>query len=246
MNHNLTSADKANRYDHARWQTKRRILRFLIRHIGIRFLLRLDEVRGVENVPAHGPAILFFNHIALVDPVVIIHCLPRQIVPLAKIEVYDYPVIGIFPRLWGVIPVKREEFDRRAIRRALDVLHAGEILLLAPEGTRSPQMQAAKEGLAYLASRANVPLVPVGIDGTPHYPSLRGSPSWRSVGVTVRFGRPFRFRPTAHGHSHLHQMTNEAMYTLAALLPEHRRGVYGDLAQATDETIEWLPLPPAD
>jgi 1-acyl-sn-glycerol-3-phosphate acyltransferase len=229
-------------YNHARWHAQRQVLRFLIHQIGINFLLRLDQVSGVENVPATGPAILFFNHIALVDPVVIMHCVPRNIVPLAKIEVYNYPVIGIFPKLWGVIPVKREEFDRQAVRGALDVLRAGEIMLIAPEGTRSPQMQTAKEGLAYLATRANVPLVPVGIDGTPLYPSLRGSKSWRTAGVNVRFGAPFRFRnlTTSPTREQLHQMTQEAMYAIAALLPEHRRGVYADLSQATQEMIEWL------
>jgi 1-acyl-sn-glycerol-3-phosphate acyltransferase len=229
-------------YDHASWHAQRQVLRFLIRNIGLTMLLRLDEVTGIENVPTSGPAILFFNHTALVDPVVIIHCAPRNIIPLAKIEVYNYPVIGIFPKLWGVIPVRREEFDRQAVRRALDVLRAGEIMLIAPEGTRSPQLQTAKEGLAYLATRANVPLVPVGLEGTMRYPSLRGSQSWRTAGVSVRFGRPFRFRQFTHAptREQLHQMTHEAMYALAALLPDHRRGVYGNLGQATQEMIEWL------
>lgn len=238
---NLQISNRSS-YDHARWGASRRVLRFLLRTIGTGLLLRLDEVTGLENIPTEGPAILFFNHIALVDPVVILHLTPRDIVPLAKIEVYSYPVIGIFPKLWGVIPVKREEFDRQAIRKALEVLRAGEILLIAPEGTRSPQMQTAKEGLAYLGTRTNVPMLPVGLDGTTKYPALRGSKNWRTAGVTVRFGRPFRFRREYFeaGHQKLRQMTTEAMYALAAILPEHRRGVYNDLSQATHETLEWL------
>jgi 1-acyl-sn-glycerol-3-phosphate acyltransferase len=47
------------------------------------------------------------NHIAFVDPIVVLHIVPRNIVPMAKIEVYDYPLVGIFPRLWNVIPVRR-------------------------------------------------------------------------------------------------------------------------------------------
>jgi 1-acyl-sn-glycerol-3-phosphate acyltransferase len=229
-------------YNHARWHRNCQVLRFLIRHIGINYLLRLDTVIGLENVPVTGPAILFFNHIALVDPVVIMHCVPRNIIPLAKIEVYNYPVIGIFPKLWGVVPVKREEFDRQAVRSALEVLRAGEIMLIAPEGTRSPQLQTAKEGLAYLATKANVPMVPVGIDGTMLYPTFRGSKNWRTAGVNVQFGRPYRFRQFAAPptREQLNQMTQEAMYTLAALLPEYRRGVYADLSQATQELLEYL------
>jgi 1-acyl-sn-glycerol-3-phosphate acyltransferase len=90
------------------------------------------------------------NHIAFVDPIVMVHVVPRNIVPLAKIEVYDYPIIGIFPRWWGGITVRREEMDRKAVRQAMDVLRAGEIILVAPEGTRNPQLKQAKEGFAYV------------------------------------------------------------------------------------------------
>ena len=89
---------------------------------------------------------MMINHIAFVDPIVVLHLLPRNIVPMAKIEVYNYPIVGIFPRMWGVIPVRREEVDRRAIQGALDVLRAGEIILVAPEATRSPQLNRVKRG----------------------------------------------------------------------------------------------------
>ncbi|MGB9641382.1 MAG: lysophospholipid acyltransferase family protein, partial [Anaerolineales bacterium] len=82
------------KYDHAQWETKRKILRYLLRTIGMTLLIKLDSVEGLENIPAQGPAILYINHIAFVDPIIIVHIMPRHIVPLAKIEVYDYPVIG--------------------------------------------------------------------------------------------------------------------------------------------------------
>lgn len=238
----MNSIGNLHKYEHARWENNRRILRFLIQIIGTTFLLRLDEVHGLENVPTQGATILFFNHTALVDPITIIHLVQRNIIPLAKVEVYEYPIIGIFPKLWGVIPVRREEFDRLAIRQALSVLQAGEMLLIAPEGTRNPQMQTAKDGLAYLAYRTNTPLVPVAINGTTGYPTIRGSRRWRQGGVKVKFGQPFRFRrqSTSPKREQLNQMTNEAMYALATLLPEQNRGVYADLSQATQENIEWV------
>lgn len=230
-------------YVHQRWQIKRRILRFLLRTIAFTFLIKIDEVEGLENIPEDGPALLFFNHIAFVDPIVMVYVVPRDIVPLAKIEVYDYPFIGIFPRLWGVIPVRREEVDRRAIKRALDVLAAGETLLVAPEGTRNDQLQPGKEGLAYLASRSGAPVVPVMIEGTHAFPALRFfSSHWRQSGVHVRFGRPFRYRPDLKraDRDQLRKMMDEAMYVLASMLPERRRGVYADLSKCTQETIERL------
>jgi 1-acyl-sn-glycerol-3-phosphate acyltransferase len=244
----MTTSDQTHqnnppaRYNHAHWESRRRFLRFLIRVIGFNLLVRLDRVEGLENVPAHGPAIMMINHIAFVDPIVVLHLLPRNIVPLAKVEVYNYPLVGVFPRMWGVIPVRREEFDRRAIQGALDVLRAGEIILVAPEATRSPQLQQGKEGVAYLASRSGAPIVPVAIEGSEGFPTLPFKKRWRGPGVQVRFGRPFQYLPTEdrRRRESMRQMTDEAMYILAAMLPESRRGVYSDLSKATQDTLAFL------
>lgn len=233
----------SSRYHHADWERRRRVLRFLIKYIGFTLLAKLHKVEGLENVPDQGPAILMINHIAFIDPIVVLHLVPRNIIPLAKVEVYDYPVVGIFPRLWGVIPVRREEVDRRAVQQVLEVLRAGEVVLVAPEGTRGPQLSQGKEGVAFLASRSGVPVIPVAIEGTVGFPALRFlSTAWRKPGAHVRFGRPFRYRPGPGRPDRdlLRKMTDEAMYVLAAMLPENRRGVYFDLSKATQETIEWV------
>jgi len=230
-------------YHHAHWETRRRVLRFLLKHVGFTLLAKLDRVDGLENVPAQGPAILMINHIALIDPIVVLHVVPRNIIPLAKMEVYGYPIIGMIPRLWGVIPVRREEVDRRAVQQVLEVLRAGEIVLVAPEGTRAPQLSQGKEGIAYLAARTSVPIVPVAIEGTEGFPALRFlSPAWKNPGAWVRFGRPFCFRSDLKhpDRDQLRQMTQEAMYLLAEMLPERRRGFYADLSRATRETISML------
>jgi 1-acyl-sn-glycerol-3-phosphate acyltransferase len=229
-------------YDHSHWETRRRFLRFLIRTIGFNFLVKMGEVEGLENVPESGPGILMINHIAFLDPIVVLHIVPRNIVPLAKVEAYNYPVVGIFPKIWGVIPVRREEVDRRAIQQALDVLGAGELILMAPEGTRGQQLQEAKEGVAYLASRGKAPIIPVAIEDTNGFPTFRLSRRWKGPGAHVRFGKPFRFKDTGKrpGREALRKMTTEAMYIMAGMLPEHRRGVYADLSRATTETVEWL------
>jgi 1-acyl-sn-glycerol-3-phosphate acyltransferase len=182
------------------------------------------------------------NHINFVDPFVVLNSLPRNIVPMAKVEVYNYPIVGIFPRIYGVIPVQREEIDRRAIQGAMEVLQAGEIILVAPEAHRGPELRQGKEGIAYLATRANVPIVPVAIDRTIGFPTLPIFPRWREPGANVKFGAPFRFKTLGQraGKETLRQMTDEAMYILAAMLPEVRRGYYADLSLATQETIEWV------
>ena len=238
-----TSSLYSSKYHHMDWQGRRRVLRWLIKHIGFTLLAKLDRVEGLENVPAQGPAIFMINHIAFIDPIVVLHVVPRNIIPLAKIEVYNYPLVGIFPRLWGVIPVRREEVDRRAVQQVMEVLRAGEIVLVAPEGTRASHLSRGKEGIAYLSAHSGSPIVPVAIDGTEGFPSLRFlSRAWKTAGAIVRFGRPFRFRPDLKrpDREQLRQMSDEAMYILAGLLPERRRGYYAEIAKATQETIEWV------
>jgi len=230
-------------YCHEEHEPVRRFLRFLLRAIGFTLIAKIDHAEGIENVPASGPCILMINHIAFIDPFVVLHILPRNIVPLAKIEVYNYPIVGIFPRLWQVIPVHREEIDRRAVQQVLDVLRAGEIVLVAPEGTRGPALKQGKEGVAYLAGKAQVPVVPVAISGTTGFPSLRFfSKAWRTPGAVARFGKPFRYKAAYARPSRddLRKMTDEAMFVLSSMLPPEQRGVYADLSQATQDTIEWV------
>jgi 1-acyl-sn-glycerol-3-phosphate acyltransferase len=242
----MEQAEKNNlqvrRYDHARLEKRRRFLRFLIRVIGFNFLVKLDQVDGLENIPSQGAGIVMMNHIAFLDPIVVLHAIPRNIIPLAKIEVYNYPFVGIFPRLWEVIPVRREEVDRRAIQHALDILKAGELILVAPEGTRGPQLKQGKEGVAYLASRSGAPVIPTAVTQTSGFPAFRTSSRWREPGSHVIFGRPFRFHASLRraGGDKLREMTDEAMYVLASMLPENLRGVYSNPPSGSFETLDFI------
>ena len=233
-------AEAPRGYDHARLEPRRRVLRWMIDNVAFRFLVKVDRVEGVDRVPVSGPGILMINHIAFVDPIVVMGVLPRNIIPLSKAEAYRYPVFGIFPWLWEAIPVHRGEFDRKALRSAIQVLEAGEMVLVAPEGTRGPALRQGKEGVAFLAHRTGAPIVPVAIEGTEGFPILPVSSRWRKPGAVVRFGRPFRFR-TSLGRPNraaLRRMTDQAMCMLARMLPEGRRGVYADADRLTLDSID--------
>jgi 1-acyl-sn-glycerol-3-phosphate acyltransferase len=228
-------------YDHQRFEGRRKVLRWLIHQIGYRLLARFDRAENLDYLPEVGSAIVIFNHIAFIDPIVVLSVLPRNAVPLARHDVGGIPGWGIFPRLWHVIPIRRDQVDREALRMSLAVLEAGEVLLVAPEGTRHPSLQRAKAGLAYLALKSGAPIVPVAIEGTKGYPKLLvGKDDLSSV--TVRLGRPFRYKQLdgPRNRDRLRTMTDEAMYVLAGMLPEERRGVYSDLSRATTDTIEML------
>jgi 1-acyl-sn-glycerol-3-phosphate acyltransferase len=213
----------------------------MIREIGFRCLVKFDRVEGLEHFPATGPVILMINHIAFVDPIVVLACLPRNIVPMAKEEVYRYPVWGIFPRLWGVIPVRRGEVDRRALRHALAVLQAGEVILVAPEGTRGPSLREGKEGVAYLGARSGATVIPVAVEGTCGFPALNLA-RWREPGAVVRLGRGFRFRAEGGrpGRAVLRQMTDEAMTVLAELLPVERQGAYAARVGTPPQLLDFV------
>lgn len=238
----LNSSNNQADYVHARYERRRRFLRFLIRTIGMNFLAKVDRVDGLENIPRSGPTIVMINHIAFVDPVVLVDVYPRNLVPMAKREVYTYPLINIFPKIWWVIPVDREGVDRQALRKAEKVLAAGEVVLIAPEGTRSPALQEGREGAAFLAVRTGAPILPTAVDQTEGFPTLPFTRRWREPGAVIRFGKPFRYKslPDRPDRYHLRQMMDEAMIVLARLLPESRRGIYADRVDEELHTIEFL------
>jgi len=231
----------AGQYDHGRMEARRNIYRWILRRMLFPLAVKIGRVEGLDNLPAHGAAILMINHIAFIDPVAVLAVMPRNVVPMAKIEVYDLPVLGWATKMWGVIPVRRGEVDREALRRALAVLAAGEVVLVAPEGTRSPALIEARGGIAYMAHRSGSAIVPVAVEGTEGFPAPWSAKAWRGTGAQIRLGEPFRFKPLGRApeRDELRLMTDEAMFVLAAMLPEARRGAYSDLSRATHRTLEF-------
>lgn len=220
----------------------RRFLTFLL-HLAYRMVLRL-EVAGLENIPPSGPVILAINHISFLDPVLVVSLLRRKVLPMAKAEVFRDAVLGPLVSAFDAFPVRRGEIDRRAIQTALEVLRMGGVLLIAPEGTRSPTgaLIPGKEGAVYLAWRTGAPIVPVGVDGTDRFKfnirRLRRTP------VRVVFGPPFRVEiPAERSREALREATDELMAQIAALLPPERRGVYAGFPAAAPRYLRPLAAP---
>jgi 1-acyl-sn-glycerol-3-phosphate acyltransferase len=220
----------------------RRLMNWTILRPLIRVLIRA-EVIGREHIPADGSFILMVNHCNFMDPGVAMWAmLPRQVVLFTKAKNLDLPVRGLLLRWYGAIPVERGEADTKALRQAFDLLSENRhVLLVAPEGTRSyhGRLQPAKDGMAYIATRANVPILPVGVSGVkPFWANVRRV---RRTRVRVMIGHPFRFRGSERSRRDaLRRMTREAMYQLAALLPPEQWGEYADIENASEETLEFL------
>jgi 1-acyl-sn-glycerol-3-phosphate acyltransferase len=237
------SADFANQQN--KYRFSRKFLRDYFGRPIIPFIAKVTTT-GKENIPSREPTLFMINHIAAVDPLLVMATvLSRFVIPLSKIENMDIPIGKYFIRGWGVIPIKRGEVDRVALQVSINLLKQGHALVVAPEGHRSPALQEAKDGLAYLATRANAIISPVAIDGTREF--MGNLKAFRRTPVSVVYGKPFRFRLNGRERVPREEMTrmmHEAMYQLASLLPEHRRGFYSDLSKATTDLLEFVnPIP---
>jgi 1-acyl-sn-glycerol-3-phosphate acyltransferase len=201
----------------------RRVLTFLFN------LLTRVEVSGVENIPLEGGLILALNHLSRLDtPVLGITC-PRRVYGFVAKKYQRFPPFRWFLNSVEVIWVSRSEFDRQALLQAFDVLENGAVLGLAPEGTRSNSgtLLPGKPGVAFLAARAGVPIVPVGLTGTAQaLPSLA---RLRRQRIRVVYGKSFHLPKEGRLSSdELEEATELIMRRIAALLPPEYRGVYAD------------------
>jgi 1-acyl-sn-glycerol-3-phosphate acyltransferase len=209
--------------------------------LGARFVARaFTRVRvegDLDAIPKTGPVILAANHISNADPVIagawLTPRLGRRIHWLGKKEMFDWPIVGWMARNGGVVPVDRAAADVEAFRMANRVLEAGQVLMVFPEGTRSPtgELQRPKDGLAMLALRSGAWIVPIGISNTDRvWPKGRPIPT-PGGHATMRVGEPFRLadvlpldldRKAAKSAA-----TDVIMRRIALLLDPRHRGPYG-------------------
>lgn len=202
-----------------------RILRVIA--IIVARLTTQTKLIGRENIP-DPPYLLATNHLSAFDIPLLSSIFPHPVRALAAIEHRSNPLYAPILAASGAIWVRRGEVDRRALREALAVLERGEVLGVAPEGTRADQshaLQEGKPGTAYVATRARVPIVPVGIAGTE---KIKGSLlRLRRPQVRVAIGEPFHLPESGHVRSQkLYEYTDLIMRRIAELLPAKYRGVY--------------------
>jgi 1-acyl-sn-glycerol-3-phosphate acyltransferase len=140
---------------------------------------------GLERIPRAGGCVLAVNHLHWVDIGILGALSPRNINYVAKVEVQAFPALGNFLAWHGLIPVRRGESDREAVRRMREYAAAGRAIGLFVEGTRqrSGRPGAAQPGAAMVALQEHVPLVPIGIYGTQYWRLGSFAPCTIAVGV---------------------------------------------------------------
>lgn len=208
-----------------------RIVRFVFR-IVLKIIARTD-ISGYGSIPETGGAIVVTNHIGRLDALLGVILADRDDFILMVAEKYKkVPFWRWAGRKVDAVWLDRYEADFNTLRIVLKRLKQGEILGMAPEGTRSTTevLVEGKPGAAYLAAKANVPIIPVGLVGTEDRVVKYRLRHLRRLDITIRIGEPFYLPPMDRKNrdEYLAQSTEEIMCRIAALLPEESRGFYTD------------------
>jgi 1-acyl-sn-glycerol-3-phosphate acyltransferase len=181
---------------------------------------------GEENVPAEG-AVLAGNHVSYMDPILLWCASPRRCRFMSKSELWVKGATAWgLPRLWS-FPVGRGQADRKAIATATTFLENGELVGIFPEGTRAGtdgSRGEAQGGAAFIAMRADAPVVPVAFVGTDKvWP--RGQRFPRFAPVTIAYGTPIvpsSVAPDAGRKERVEALTAEIMSRIDGLVERTR------------------------
>lgn len=170
-----------------RFQIRRTILNLLSRAL-LRLFSKLS-VSGLENIPKKGPVILAGNHVSTLEPM-LMATFPRRFVEL--LGAGDIPFEGFVDnlvRFYGFIPVNRGNIDRDAMNQALAVLKQDGLLGIYPEGgTWKPGQMNAQVGVAWLSSKGQAVVVPIGFSGFKD--SFSKLMSFKRPKLEMRVGQP--------------------------------------------------------
>jgi len=198
---------------------------------------------ALARIPARGPLILVMNHVNILEiPLIYSRLQPRPVRGLVLADRWENPLLGWVLNTCEAIPLQRGGINISSVHQALDVLKAGEILGIMPEGTRSHTgcLQKGHPGVVLLALKSKAPLLPIVSYGGEGY--RENIKKLRRTEFFLKVGEIFTLRPEENQvNSQVRaQMLDEIMYRLAALLPPEYRGVYAGPAEMNEShfTVE--------
>lgn len=193
--------------------------------VGLTRLVTRTTVIGAHNIPKTGAFLLAPIHRSNIDTPLVAAVTRRRLRFMGKDGLWKISAIGWIMSALGAFPVSRGSADREAMRRCVEVLEAGEPLVMFPEGTRQsgPQVQPLFDGAAYVAVKAGAPIIPVGVGGSemvmpkgkkmirPHKcVVVVGEPLWAEVDAQGRVPRSAVRDVTAKLSDELQRLFDEA------------------------------------
>jgi 1-acyl-sn-glycerol-3-phosphate acyltransferase len=211
------------------------MMKIILRSI-IRGLLRLVakvEVINRENLPETGSYAFATNHLGIVDATLAYYIFDRWdfFIPVAE-KWADYAFLRWMGKHLNIIFIDRFNPDIHALREILKRMNDGQVLIIAPEGTRSriETMAEGKPGVSYLASKAQFPVIPVALAGTEDRILFSNLKRFKRTKITVTAGEAFMLPPLPKKNKDeaLKEYTDEIMCKIAVMLPEKNRGVYAE------------------
>jgi 1-acyl-sn-glycerol-3-phosphate acyltransferase len=209
----------------------RNFLHWLIRLIFN--LIAHVEVSGYEYLPKEGNCVIATNHLGILDVPIGLYALNRWDMYVMVGEKWEK--VRLFRwagKYLNIIFIDRFNPDVKTLRKIMSLMEKNNILVIAPEGTRSRagSLIEAKPGVSYLAAKLNRPIVPVAITGTEDKVVFGNLKRLRRSHFTVTAGPAFTLPPLPRENrdAALKRYTDEIMCHIAALLPEKYRGVYAD------------------
>lgn len=149
------------------------------------------EIIGAENVPDKGGVLFMSNHASFIDPVIMGRAVKRNLHFMARSTLFKPGLVDRFLRSLNAFPVNRGAPDRRSIRRALEVLSDGELLLIFAEGSRTfdGTLGKAQTGVGFIAHKTEAVVIPVFLGGTMDV--LPRGAKWPKIAkITVAIGKP--------------------------------------------------------
>lgn len=222
-----------------------RLKRGFIRAMVVLFMRTLCriEVDGLEKLRSlKGKAIVVSNHLGRLDAGFAFVLINRPDVIMTVAEKYrEWPIFVFLVKQLDLLWLDRFGADLGTLKETLRRLDRGGILLIAPEGTRSPTeaMLEGKPGAAYLAAKSGAPVVPVGVYGSEDRVVKEKLRKFQRPYIRIVVGEVFRVPPLPkiERDVFLRQQTDEMMARIAALLPERYRGVYADYPQVASSLV---------
>jgi 1-acyl-sn-glycerol-3-phosphate acyltransferase len=186
------------------------------------------SVRGLENYPRNGAALVVINHLGDPDAPVVLATLPDFPEVIGKIELRSIRILRWVTNGLGIIWIHRGRADRRALSVALEALRQGRRVIIAPEGRESltGALEHGTDGAAFLAFKSGVPIVPITLTGTENWRVYGSMKKWKRARITLTVGQPFFLPRQTRGLAALADGTRQIMETLAGQLPADYRGVY--------------------